>query len=331
MRTLTRILLIAACLSAGGLATVAIPATADAEIIDRIVARINNDIVTFYELKQAATPFMLQNGIDPSALQDPEQREQIYDKVLDDLVERELLLQEAKKLDLSVSDEEVDQWLAYTRQQQNMSEEQFQQMINQYGMSYDAYREMIRQNLLKLRLVKVKVGSQVSVSAEEVDQVYQKRFGQSGVQSKYVEVRHILVRPENDSAEALAKARRQAIAAKKAIEGGADFAEVAKQYSEGPSADQGGYLGKFSQGDLDPDFEKAAFALDKGDLSDVVRTQFGFHVIMVDDVEYREDGAAEERKAQLRAELQQKAVERQLQAYVQNLRARSLVQVKYGK
>ncbi|QDG51935.1 hypothetical protein FIV42_14665 [Persicimonas caeni] len=329
MKTLTRILLIAACLSAGGLATVATPATADAEIIDRIVARINNDIVTFYELKQAATPFMLQNGIDPSALENPQQREQIYDKVLDDLVERKLLLQEADKLDLSVSDEQVDQWLAYTRQQQQMSEEQFRQMISQYGMSYDAYREMIRQNLLKLRLVKVKVGSQVSVSDEEVDALYKKRFGNSGAQSKYIEVRHILVRPENDSAQALEKARKQAIEAQKAVQNGTDFGEAAKKYSQGPSAEQGGYLGTFSQGDLDPDFEKAAFALDKGELSDVVRTQFGFHVIKVEDVEYREDGAAEERKAQLRAELQQKAVERQLQAYLQNLRARSLVQVRY--
>lgn len=330
MKTLTRILLIAACLSAGGLATVATPATADAEVIDRIVARINNDIVTFYELKQAATPFMLQNGIEPSALEDPEQRKQIYDKALEDLVERKLLLQEAEKLDLSVSDEQVDQWLAYTRQQQNMSEEQFRDMIKQYGMSYDAYRNMIRQNLLKLRLVKVKVGSQVSVSDEEVNQLYEKRFGSSGAQSKYIEVRHILVRPADDSDAALAKAREQAQAAKQAVEGGTDFAEAAKKYSEGPSAEQGGYLGTFSQGDLDPEFEQAAFALDKGELSDVVRTQFGFHVIKVDDVEYREDGAAEERKAQLRAELQQKAVERQLQAYVQNLRARSLVQVKYG-
>jgi peptidyl-prolyl cis-trans isomerase SurA len=329
MKTLTRILLIAACLSAGGLATVATPATADAEIIDRIVARINNDIVTFYELKQAATPFMLQNGIDPSALEDPQQREQIYDKVLDDLVERKLLLQEADKLDLSVSDEQVDQWLAYTRQQQQMSEEQFRQMISQYGMSYDAYREMIRQNLLKLRLVKVKVGSQVSVSDEEVDALYNKRFGNSGAQSKYIEVRHILVRPENDSAQAVEKARKQAIEAQKAVQNGTDFGEAAKKYSQGPSAEQGGYLGTFSQGDLDPDFEEAAFALDKGELSDVVRTQFGFHVIKVEDVEYREDGAAEERKAQLRAELQQKAVERQLQAYLQNLRARSLVQVRY--
>lgn len=329
MKRTSSILALLACLLTASFVSLAGPSRADAAVVDRIVARINDEIVTYYELKQAATPFLLQNGMDPSVLDDPAQRQEIYKKVLDDLVDRQLLLQEAKKLDLSVSDEQVDQWLAYTRQQQNLSEEQFRQMISRYGMTYGAYREMIRQNLLKIRLVKVKVGSQVKVSDEEVEQAYRKRFGQGGGKTKQIEVSHILIRPEADTAEAVAKARAKAEEARQKIANGADFATVAQEYSEGPSADQGGFLGTFTQGDLDPDFEKVAFQLDKGEVSQVVRTKFGFHVIKVSGVEYTADDNVEERKAKLRAELQQKAVERQLQAYLQNLRAQSFVQVDF--
>jgi parvulin-like peptidyl-prolyl isomerase len=328
MKSLSRILMIAIVLSAGAL-TLTAPAQSDAQIIDRIVARINAKIVTYFELKQAATPFMLQNGMDPSVLEDESRRQEIYKEVLSELVDRELLLQEAAKLDLSVSDQEVDQWLAYTRQQQNMSEEQFRDVIKQYDMSYSAYREMIRQNLLKIRLVKVKVGSQVSVSDDELEQAFRERFGTSGAQSKFIEVRHILVRPDDDSEAAVTAARQKAETALAELRNGEDFTDVANTHSEGPSGDQGGYLGTFGRGDLDPQFEAVAFELDKGEISDVVRTQFGFHVIEVMNVEMRADSNVEERKEQLRAQLQQEAVERQLQAYLQNLRSRSFVDVRF--
>jgi peptidyl-prolyl cis-trans isomerase SurA len=328
MKSLSQILMIALCLSAGAL-TLTAPAQADAATIDRIVARINAKIVTYFELKQAATPFMLQNGMDPSVLENDARRQEIYKEVLTDLVDRQLLLQEAAKLELSISDKEVDQWLAYTRQQQNMSEEQFREVIKQYDMSYSAYREMIRQNLLKIRLVKVKVGSQVKISDDELNQAFSERFGDAGAQSKFIEVRHILVRPEDDSEAAIAAAKQKAQTARAAIKGGADFSEVANAHSEGPSGDQGGYLGTFGRGDLDPQFEQVAFALDKGEVSEVVRTQFGYHVIEVMAVEMRSDDNVDERKAKLRAQMQQKAVERQLQAYLQNLRSRSFVDVRF--
>ncbi|MFP4598241.1 MAG: peptidylprolyl isomerase [Persicimonas sp.] len=329
MNKIAPILLAVACILGGFAVMFSAPGTANAELVDRIVARINNQIITYHELKQATTPYLLQNGMEPSALDDPQQREEIFDEVLDELVDRRLLLQEADKLDLSVSDQEVDQWLAYTREQQGLDEQQFRQTIQQYGMSYETYREMIRQNLLKLRIVKVKVGSQVKVSEEEVEKAYSERFGDAGGQSKNIDVRHVLVRPADNSDAEIARAKRDAEAAREMIRSGQSFEEVAEAHSDGPSNDQGGYLGSFGRGELDPQFEEAAFDLEEGELSEVVRTQFGFHVIQVTGVSYKADNNATERKEQLRAQLQQEAVERQLQAYLQNLRARSFVDVKY--
>lgn len=302
----------------------------DAKIIDRIVARVNDEIITLYELEKAATPFLLQNGMDPSVLEDPDQRPEVLSNVLDELVNRELLLQEADKLDLKVTDKEVDQWLAYTRKQQGVSKEQFKQLISQYGMKYSEYREMIRQNLLKLRIVKVKVGSQVSVSEKEVQREFEKRFGDEVGREKYIDVRHILIRPDSNSKEALAAAQSTARSLRQRLLNGEKFEDVARDASMGPSAKKGGFLGTFRRGELsDPAFEQAAFNLEEGEISDVVESKFGFHVIKVDSVDYKKDMDLEERKAKLRAEMQQAAVEEQLEAYLENLRARSFVRVDY--
>ena len=153
----------------------AAPEQAHAVIIDGVAARINAEIITLYDVRIAATPFMLQRGMDPSVLQDPARRSKIYRQVLDDLIERKLLLQEAGKLGLSITDEEVEQWIAFTRQQQGLSEEQFKATIAQYGMNYTDYRAMMRQNLLRLRVTQFKVGAKVSISDAEVEARYRER------------------------------------------------------------------------------------------------------------------------------------------------------------
>lgn len=301
---------------------------AKAAIIDRVVARINDDIVTFYELRQAATPHLLQRGMDPRVLDDRNQRDAILKEVLEELVDRKLLLQEAEKLGLRVAEEEIDQWLTYTRQQQGMSEADFRVMIEQYGIDYKTYREVIRENLLKIRMVNVRVGSQVNITEAEVDAEYRRRFGPAET-DKYVTVSHILMVPASTSPEDLAAARARADAVYARLQNGEDFEALARAESEGPGAAQGGALGTFRRGQLDGEFESAAFKVPAGEMSEVVQTRFGFHVIKVTEVEERASANIVERKANLRAELQQLAVERQLEIYIQNLRNRAFVEVRY--
>ena len=108
------------------------------------------------------------------------------------------------------------------------------------------------------------------------------------------------------------------------VDAGEDFYDVAKDTSDGPSASTGGKLGTFRRGDLDEQFEDAAFTLEVGDLSGVVRTKFGFHVIFVSDEEKRSNPDVQDRKEELRNILLQKAMERQVASYVQTLKSRAL-------
>lgn len=306
----------------------AAPEQAHAVIIDGVAARINAEIITLYDVRIAATPFMLQRGMDPSLLQDPTRRSKIYRQVLDDLIERKLLLQEAAKLGLSITDEEVEQWIAFTRQQQGLSEEQFKATIEQYGMNYTDYRAMMRQNLLRLRVTQFKVGAKVSISDAEVEARYRERYGELSLTERYITVSHVLIIPSEDTPQGRQAAFQRAKVARDRILAGEKFEDVARQESDGPSAKTGGKIGTYRRGELDADFENAAFTLEENRLSEIVRTKYGYHVILVSKIEERENPDIEERKDEIRGELRQIATERQLQSYMQGLRDRAFVEVK---
>lgn len=303
-------------------------ATLQAVPFDGVAARINTEIVTMYDVREAAPPFLLQQGIDPSVLQSPTERARIYRQVLEDLIERKLLLQEAKKLGIGVSDEDLEQWVGYMRQQQNMSEEQFKATVEQYGMSYENYREMMRENLLRMRITQQRVGSKVSITDAEVEDAYRTRYGELSRSQRYLKISHILIQPTtvSDADLAVAYERIQKIQAR--LDAGDDFVTVAKEDSDGPSAQSGGELGSFRRGELDPEFEEAAFKLDEGEVSGIVQTKFGYHIIKILDVEERANPDIEDRLEQLRGELRQIAMERQFKSYIKGLKTRAFVEVK---
>ena len=304
-------------------------APASAEIIDRVAAQVNAEIVTLHDIRQASVPYLLQKGLDPGTLSDDSTRFRVYAEVLDDLIDRKLLMQEAAKLDLRISDAELEQWLAYTRQQQGgLSEPEVRKQVEQYGVDYDDYREVVRQNLLKLRITRFRVGSKAKVSDAEVDAAYRERYGAGAGFERYITVAHILIQPKTQSAADVAASRQAAEAALARIRGGESFSEVAKATSNGPSAGTGGKLGTFRRGELDEQFEDEAFGLDIGEISKVVRTKFGFHVITVTDTEDRPNPDIQDRKEELRNILLQKAMERQVASYVQTLRGRAFIDMK---
>lgn len=315
------------CLSICACLTISAITPAKAEIIDRVAARVNNDIITLYDIRQAATPFLLQRGLQPKVLNDKEKRGVIFKQILGDLIERRLLVQQARKLNLTVSNAELDRWLAYTRRQQGMNETQFKQTIARYGMSYLDYKEMVRQNLLRVRITRLKVGSKVSVSDAEVEAVYRARYGEDGLTEKYITVSHILVQPKSTEEADVKAAFFRIKKARERILKGEAFGVVAEETSDGPSAKKQGLLGTYRKGELDPEFESAAFDLKVKQLSGIVRTKFGFHVILVTKTEQRANPAIAERKDAIRGELQQKAMQRQLKAYIQGLKAKSFVKV----
>lgn len=305
------------------------PSVVHAEIIDKIAARINREIVTVYDLEQSAIPFLLQEGRNPAVLENEKERPKVLLETLNDLIDRKLIVQEAKKIELKVDDARLEQWLAFTRQQRKLDEDQFQEMIEGFGVPYKKYKEMVRENLTRIDMVRIKIGSQISVSQADVDRVFAERYGADGGKEKYITVAHILIQPESDSDADLGEAKQRASIVLNKLKAGEDFAIVAKEMSDGPTGTNGGELGTYKRGDLDPDFEKVAYGLKVGQRSKIVKTKFGFHIIKVSEIELREAPDIEQRKDRLQMELRAVAAERLLKDYTKQLRSRSSVDVRY--
>lgn len=220
-----------------------------------VVATVNGDPVTRDQLFQA----MYEQG---------------GQEALDQLITRKLIIQEAERLDLTVSDEELDleiQTIVDESFQGN--EEELQSVLEYYGISMESFRDDARLNLLVRKLAT----EQLEDTEEDARQFFEEnRFLFD--REEEVEARHILVETEAEADDILAQ-----------LEDGEDFATLAAEYSlDTSNKDQAGYLGFFGRGMMVPEFEETAFNLEIGEISQAVETNFGFHIIELLD---REDGA----------------------------------------
>lgn len=188
-------------------------------------------------------------------------------EVLDQLITRQLIAQEAAREGIAVSDEELNEEIRSIIDENFQGRaEEFEEVLEYYGITYDAFREDTRLNLLIREVAMLRIDT----SEEEARKYFEER-GHLFDLPEEVEARHILVETEAEADEIIAL-----------LEGGAEFAELAGEYSMDLSnKDEGGYLGFFGRGMMVPEFEEAAFSLEIGELSGPVGTNFGFHIIEV--------------------------------------------------
>ncbi len=169
-----------------------------------------------------------------------------------------LLIDKAEKSGLKVSPQEVDNLIQYGLQRSGMNMDQFEQQLALNNLTLDMVKDMYETQLLITKYLNQTVMSNIQVSDEELEAAYEAN----------IKARHILVDTEEEAQEI-----------KALLKGGSDFADLAKERSICPSAPEGGELGIFGRGVMVPEFEDAAFSLKEGEISDIVQTQFGYHII----------------------------------------------------
>ncbi len=303
-------------------ATLALEAVSAAD--GNFAATVNGEGIERARL-QGAVDSMLQRTGGAAALRDPGHYKNVETQVLDVLIGQELLWQKAQEDDVVVSDTDVDAALAQIKQRFK-SEEQFTSEISRGGFTADTYREDVRRRLSVQRYMVEKIAPGVMIGDQEVDEFYASN-PERMKQPEEVRARHILIKvnPEVVGADQAAREKVEKLRAE--IEAGADFAELAKQHSEGPSAPNGGDLGFFTRGQMVPPFEQTAFALASGEVSDAVKTRFGYHIIRVE--ERRGGGTIpkEQVAERIREYLKQRKVQENTQGLVQDLRADADVEV----
>jgi len=220
-----------------------------------------------------------------------EYRLELQSRVVDDLLRRRLIALEIERRHIVILSSDVDDQteIAFERilKQNNITEEQAAQILKKQGRTLESFKRELRQ-AVELNIKTERLRESVVGPIEPTDQelsVYLEEHREEYDTPEEVHARHILIRvPENASEAEIAHAKKQIEDIQKELENGADFAELAKKYSQDPgSAQNGGDLGWFRRGQMVQEFEDAAFSLEPGQVSDPVRTQFGFHVIKVEE------------------------------------------------
>ncbi len=206
---------------------------------------------------------------------EPITRDELFDamytqggqEALEQLITRQLIVQEAEREGLEVSDDELEEEIqGIIEESFQGEEEEFRTVLEYYGITYEAFKEDARLNML-VRKVAL---SLIDTSEEEARKYFTENRSNYDLPEE-VEARHILVETEAEAEEIVAL-----------LNDGADFAELAEEHSlDNSNKDQGGYLGFFGRGRMVPEFEEIAFSLEVGELSDPVGTDFGFHIIEV--------------------------------------------------
>lgn len=260
-------------------------------VIEEIIARINGAIITRSELikSREQTIQEVQQKFGTGAAADEEQKKRDKD-ILRDMIDQQLLVQKAQELGIT-GDTEVIKRLDEIRKSMNLdSMEALQKAAEAQGISYEDFKQNLKNQIVTQQVIRREVGSHVNIKPEEVKQFYdehQKEF----TRAETVQLSEILVSTQPPSADKndppLSDAQRVAAAQKKADEAlaaigkGESFDAVAKKYSEGPSAAQGGDLGEFKRGTMARELEDRTFAMKPGDVTDVIRTKQGFVILKV--------------------------------------------------
>lgn len=255
----------------------AIPAAAQVEPT-AVVLTVNDQPVYSWEIGLLIPQMqqeMARQGMQP-------QQDQVIQASMQRVVDSKLLAQEARRQKMQANDERVKVTMAQVEQQAG-SRAKLDEALSQLGITYALLEDSVIEADLVQVFIETTIDPQVSVTAEDVETYYNEN-PQMFQQPEQVHARHILMTTGAEAtSDAKAAALAKAAAARKRAVAGEDFAALATEMSEGPSAPQGGDLGFFGRQQMVAPFADAAFALEVGQISEVVETQFGYHVIKVEE------------------------------------------------
>jgi peptidyl-prolyl cis-trans isomerase SurA len=301
------------------------------ELVDRVAAVVNNEIITLGEVMKRAGADLQRSDQETPPEERAKKHQEITLKVLDAVIDEKLLDQELKESKIVIDDKQVDLGVQEVMKRYNFTAEQLAQAVANEGITLSEYREQMRKQLGRYQLMREKVAKLVKVTDSDVRTEYDRMARDEGKEVE-VHVRHIVVSvaenaPQAEVDKAFATASQIAAEARAP---GVDFAELAKKKSQGSSAADGGDLGFFRRGAMVPAFEKVAFSLKPGEVSDPVRTSVGWHVIKLE--ERRAVGLLPlaDLKPQIEDKLRREQGERAAAQYIKTLRQAAVVEVKLG-
>lgn len=306
------------------LGMMAFAAFAGAEVLDKVIAVVNDEVVTQREFDRVYTPIKTayeQNyqGTDLQTRLDAARK-----GILDQLVDMKLAISLAKKKGVKIDEEELKKRVA-TIKGYYASEEDFLKALSDKGTNLTEFEKDIREQMLAQELVNQEVASKISITPVEVEDLYAKNRDKL-VSPMKVKLQGILIRKGAGVDPAVAKKRADDLLAE--IKGGADFGKVASEKSEGPYAAQGGDMGFVSPGQMVKEIDDVVFVMKPGDMTGVIESEMGYHIFKIGEKQEARPLEMTEVEEFLRAQLYRKKFEEGLLKWLEEKKKNAFISFK---
>jgi len=344
-----------------------LPALSSGQVVEEIIARVNNQIITRSEFQRSKDQLR-----DEVKQQDPNNADKLYadreQDVLRDLIDQQLLLEKGKDLGISGDTELIKQLDKMRKEMKLETLEDLEKEASKQGVSWEDFKQNMRNQIITQNVIREDVGSHLSMTKDEEQQFYDAHKNEME-QPESIRLSEILVAPQAvapaarpaatdpsappssapadqpaptqaaaDDAAARQTAEAAALAAAEAkandllkqIRDGATFEDIAKKYSDGPSAAEGGMLGIFERGKLAKELEDKTFAMKTGEVTDVIRTKQGYVILKVDDHKVAGIPSMSDVLPRIQDALYYQKLQPALRAYLTKLREDSYVDVNPG-
>lgn len=315
------------------LAAVLVASTSSAEVIERIIAIVNDDIITQTDLTKFADRLKTGGLTDDLLVPDEETKNQILnnrDKLLNTMIDEKMIDSEVKRQGLTVPIEKVEQEIRSIAKRNNISRDQLKQALQEKGLSFSQYQDFIKTGLERQALIEKSITSKIKVSEDDVNAVYMATVKDATAQTFEYTLAHIHFLPDKTKDAKTAKTQmeqRSQTALKKLQEGGG-FEKVASEYSDDPNFSSGGVLGTFKSGELLKEFDGVVQKMNVGDISGIIQTKSGgWHILKLLKKRPVGDPVADKEKEKIRSQLYEKAYKKQFHSWLEQLRQEAFIRI----
>ncbi len=301
---------------------IALLISADGIMVDRIAARIENEIIMLSDLA-GKVEIMTGNKVEYTE-SDPKVSK-FYMNVLSELIEDKIIQMELRKMGQDVTESELKATIDDIRKQRGFSEEDFVKLLAKEGLSYEQYKDEMRRQVRKNKFIAIRIRQRVKITDEDAKLFYNQEFG-SGKLNKDYDISMIFISTLKDKSSDK-KSLEKADELKKEISEGKDFAELARKYSDDPSAPSGGHIGKISKGDMRDEFEKTIFSLKEGEVSQILKFPEGYYVFRVNKILDADIKGFDEAKEDIKRMLFEKEIMKQYSYVIDSLKKKYTIYI----
>ena len=296
-------------------------------VVDRVVAVVNQEIITLSEVEKRIPP-LKEEIVTEDRLEKQERIQALCRQVLEKLIEEKLIDQEVKKSAVKISSKDIEATVEEIKRRSSATQEDLEKALAVEGLTLETYKKQIEKSLQRQRLINLSVKIEEKAGEKELREFYQKNISRYRTNETYRPGQILFIIPKEATPEEIREIRKKCQKILEKIKKGEDFGEMALLYSEDASNKDHGDLGFFRKGELLPVFEREALRLKVGEVSGIIRTEFGFHIIKLLDRKGMDPLPFEEVIERVKADHYDGAMEKAFRQYLSTLKERAVIEIK---